>query len=103
MWQINYPMLSYIILNELRRIALGEIVDDLKVATNFEEKIGLSDGSSINSPLNSKTGLERLGSPDISVNLGPTFLIVAIVLLIVVVLALVLTRVASKIKLSLKW
>lgn len=51
MWQINYPMLTYIILNELRRIALGELVDDLKAATKLEEKIGLSDGSSVDSPL----------------------------------------------------
>ena len=40
-WQINYPKIIKLLVTELRRLALGEFMDDLEIGANIAEFFGI--------------------------------------------------------------
>ena len=84
LWRVAYPKHTKIVFKELRRITLGEFLDDLQFGKNLSEFFGLSsEEDSANDGLEEKVGEERLGSKYITKNLGITFfLLTGLILLI---------------------
>ena len=40
-WQINYPNLIKLVVTELRRLTLGEFMDDLEIGKNIAEYLNI--------------------------------------------------------------
>ena len=59
-WQVRYPNTLQFILYELKRVALGEFMDDLDVGGTVMEAMGMQ--ASEASSTKEKVGEERLGS-----------------------------------------
>ena len=95
-WSINFPRSARFILYELRKIALGEFLDDLELGARINETLGIQ-GSS-NSSTDTKVGEERLGSADILTSFGPTSIVLTALftfILILVTILVVLCRRSS--------
>ena len=45
-WQVKYPPTARILLFELKRIVLGEFMDDIEFASRISETFGIQDNSS---------------------------------------------------------
>ena len=89
LWQINYPRLTSVILMELRKIALGEFLEELQIGKNLAEFFGIPSDSGSESDLKEdQVGIQRLGSKFISQNLGVSFFVSTA--LIVLTLGLIL-------------
>ena len=101
MWQIQYPRLSALILKEFRRIANGEIIDDLDFAFGIKESFGLS--ASEKDPTKEGVGDERLTQGSISENIGLTLILITILLIVLIFLILVAIKLAKMYKFSPKW
>ena len=63
LWQIRYPSTLYFVLFELKRIALGEFMDDLDLGALIMNTVGLAPNE--DSSTNEKLGEDRLGPPSI--------------------------------------
>ena len=63
LWQIRYPSTLYFVLFELKRIALGEFMDDLDLGALIMNTVGLAPNE--DSSTNEKLGEDRLGPTSI--------------------------------------
>ena len=87
LWQITFPDLTRTILLGLRRVAMGEFMDDLEIGDRLAEFFGLSAASESKDDLNNeKVGNERLGSKFISENMGVTFTLIAAFVVTIILL-----------------
>ena len=102
LWQIKFPGFSRPILFELRRMALGELIDDLEVGQKVQSMFGIENLGDNDFEVQ-KFGRERLGSAELTVNFGPTFLVVLCVIAVLTILAVLLYQLTKKCKLSTKW
>ena len=87
MWQVNYPTRVVAFFVNLRRIFLGEYIDDLKIGHNISVALGTKSVNDIDAPEN-KIGNDRIGSDDMAANFGPTMILGSIVLLLLIVILL---------------
>ena len=94
MWQVRYPHTLTFLLSELKRIALGEFMDDFDVMGIVMEWLG-NEQSKTSSPTDEQVGESRLGTADAMSSLGPTLMLASmgfLLLIIIVVVILVLAR-----------
>lgn len=106
-WQVRYPKLLTFIFYELKKIALGEFMDDIDFGGTVLQTFGIDYSKS--SATEEKVGEDRLGSSDPLAFFGPTMLI-GTALFIILILTVVLTRciarrasVSYKCKNRLRW
>ena len=69
MWNINYPRKLQFFFDELKRIALGEFVDDLGLEPRILALLNVDEDFDVED----EVGYERFGSPDLFNSLGVTF------------------------------
>ena len=106
-WQVRYPKILTFIFFELKKIALGEFMDDIDIGGTVLQNFGIDYSKS--SPTEEKVGEERLGSSDPLAFFGPTMLlgtILFIFLIVTIVLSRCIfkrTRVSYKCKSRLRW
>mmetsp|Transcript_28884 Transcript_28884/g.38508 ORF Transcript_28884/g.38508 Transcript_28884/m.38508 type:complete len:256 (+) Transcript_28884:67-834(+) len=93
-WQIRYPGKLHFILYELKRIALGEFMDDLDVGDKVNEIFGLPPNE--DSAAEEKVAEERLGSGSVAQNFGVTLLLGTIIFALLLVIILVVIFIAKR-------
>ena len=81
-WQVRYPGTLHFILYELKRIALGEFMDDLDIGNEINEVLGLPPNE--DSAADEEVGEERLGSSSITESFGATLLLGTFVFVLIV-------------------
>ena len=92
-WQIRYPKLIRFILFELKKIALGEFLDDFGFGETIMTTIGLEPSN--DSPTDEKLGEERLGSTNPFASQGLTMLLgsfIFLLIILVVVAAMIIVK-----------
>ena len=98
-WQVRYPTRIYFIFYELRKVALGELMDDMNVGGSIMSFIGLDFSDS--SPTEEELGEARLGSKDPLSFFGPTLILGIIVLFLLILITVICLVVAKRRKKSL--
>mmetsp|Transcript_1153 Transcript_1153/g.1718 ORF Transcript_1153/g.1718 Transcript_1153/m.1718 type:complete len:185 (+) Transcript_1153:2442-2996(+) len=84
-WNIRFPKITRFLLHELRKISLGEFIDDLEVSTRIPAFFGIE--SEVSSGADEKVGEDRLGSKDgIFSNFGAAMILASSVLVMIVIL-----------------
>ena len=75
---------------QLRRIVLGEFVDDLDIGTYIADALGLPEAEeeSDDESVSEKTGASRLGPSNLFSSLGPSMLLFIIIFLVLILLVL---------------
>ena len=86
MWQIKFPATTRTLLNEAKRLFLGEYFDDLNIGENLGHAIGIETDKSDNP--GGEVGLDRLGSTSLASNFGVTFIVGGVIFVLLVVLIL---------------
>ena len=93
-WNIRFPPITRFLLHELRKISLGEFLDDFEIGKHVLEPIGIVSQS--DSATDEKVGEERLGSgKGMSSSFGTTLILASIgfaVLIAVVLLTVYLCK-----------
>ena len=93
-WNIRFPPITRFLLHELRKISLGEFLDDFEIGKHVLEPIGIVSQS--DSATDEKVGEERLGSgKGMSSSFGATLILASIgfaVLIAIVLLAVYLCK-----------
>jgi len=88
-WNIRFPHMTRFLFHELRKVSLGEFLDDIDIAGYILEPIGIKVESS--SGAEEKVGAERLGSSDgIFSNFGATMILVSVLFVIIIAFVLLL-------------
>ena len=87
-WQVRFPSTLKFILYELKRMALGEFMDDLDLGGSIMSGLGLESGKT--SSADEKVGEARLGATSPLESFGPTLLLGSMLffLLIFIIVAL---------------
>ena len=98
MWQIRYPSTLQFLLYELKRVALGEFMDDLDVGNQVNEMIGLPPNE--NSSTDEAVGEERLGSGSITQSFGATLLLCTMIFVAIVLVIVIIIFIARRVELS---
>ena len=83
-WQVRYPNTLQFLLYELKKVALGEFMDDLDIGGEVMNSIGIQVNKG--SAADEKVGEERLGSSNLWASLGPTLILGSFVFLIIVLI-----------------
>ena len=99
MWQVRYPHTLTFLLSELKRIALGEFMDDFDVMGIVMEWLGFEQSKS-SSPTDEQVGESRLGTADAMSSLGPTLLLASIGFLLLIIIVVVILVLARRMKCS---
>ena len=94
MWQIRYPTLIKFLLFQMRKIALGEFMDDLTITEDVTESIGIP--TEKKSVTEEKFGEERLGSGSVLSSFGPTLILVSFLCLFLIIVIVILLCLARK-------
>ena len=76
-------------MTEIRKISLGEYVDNLEIGNKIRKWIGLEERSEDDGVVE-KTGISRLGSADMLENFGPSFLLMLAIFIGLVVIVYLL-------------
>ena len=76
-------------MTEIRKISLGEYVDNLEIGNKIRKWIGLEERSEDDGVVE-KTGISRLGSADMLENFGPSFLLLLAIFIGLVVIVYLL-------------
>ena len=97
-WKIRYPNTLEFIIYELKRIALGEFMDDFDFANTINETIGLPINE--NDSTTETVDEERLGSASISESFGATLILFSIVFVILILLVAMTIIMVRRFKLS---
>ena len=96
---MNYPKKIQVVNREIRRVALGEYLNDFQIGKNIAKFLGLSGtGLYEDGDGTEKMGKERLGSKYIFDNLGVTLILITFAILIIafiVILLLLCSKVCS--------
>ena len=100
-WQIRYPWMLTFLLRELKRIALGEFVDDLELGNKVRLFFSFEPLESYTAE--EKVGQERLGPTDAFASIGPTLILVSVVFSLIILIVLILVFIGKKSKTSVKW
>ena len=88
-WNIRYPSLIKFLFHELRKISLGEFLDDLEIGGQCLEWLGIPNEA--RSATEEVVGEDRLGSrKDVFANLGSTLILASICIVVVVILGMLL-------------
>ena len=87
-------------LYELKKVALGEFLDDVNLGTEIMKTFGIHQNPQSSS--DEQVGENRLGMPDFFARLGPTFLLATIVFLLLIAIVLIAIFVSRRIKSSQK-
>ena len=99
-WQVRYPGTLHFIFYELKRVALGEFVDDLDVGCTVMEAMGMPPNDSQGT--DEKVGEERLGISSPLQSFGVTLLLSSILfatlMLVVIALIVILRRSSPSVK-----
>ena len=96
MWQINFSDNLGVFFNEIKRVFLGEYIDDLAIGHKISNTLGFETNNDIDDP-GQKVGLDRLGSTDISANFGPSFILGTICFILLIIMVLSLIRLCNKV------
>lgn len=97
-WQLRTPTRSRFILFELKRIALGEFMDDLDVGNEIAGVLGIEIDNT--NAVDEEVGEERLGSGSPFSNFGATLLLGSILFTVVILLLVIAIFIASRVKCS---
>ena len=95
-WQVTLGATVRIVLWQLRRIVLGEFIDDLELGSKIANKIGIEQKDASESDVSEKVGISRLGPDDILQNVGPSMILVTLLLLIMIAILVVSLYLCSK-------
>ena len=95
MWQIRLPKTASLLLFELRRIVLGEFMEDIELGDTISESIGLQ--TKAKSGTDEKLGRNRLGDSSIGANLGITILFISIIFLLIILLIVLIRRIQKSV------
>ena len=96
-WNIRYPSTSRFLFHELRKISLGEFLDDIDIAGYILEPLGIKTEST--SGTDEKVGEERLGSEDgILSGFGATMILLTALFVFLITFALLLAFLCKKTK-----
>ena len=87
-------------LKEFKRIANGELLDDLAFVQSFKQWLGLK---KTKDEAKQGVGDERLGQGGIMDDIGLTIVILSAVLIIAVILTFIALKLAKKYNVPLKW
>ena len=82
-------------LSELKRIVLGEFMDDLELASHLYEAFGVRHESR-KSVLDQKVGDEKLQIDSLMSSLGATLILVSLIFLLVIIVTLVILLVLRR-------
>ena len=83
-WNIRYPRVMKFLLHELRKISLGEFLDDLEIGGNILRLLGIN--SEKKTVTEEVVGEDRLGSrKDIFANFGSTLILASLGMVFVVI------------------
>ena len=93
-WQLRTPSGSHFILYELKRIALGEFMDDLDVGTEVAGVLGIEIGDS--NAVDEEVGESRLGTGSAFSNFGATLVLGSILFLLLIILIVIIVIIASR-------
>ena len=83
---------------ELKRMALGEFMDDIDIGKQINEVLGIP--PSEESSTDEKVGEERLGSSNILESFGATLIACSIVFAAIVLLIVIVVFIARRVTLS---
>jgi len=97
-WQVRYPGKLHFILYELKRIALGEFMDDLPLGDKVNEYLGLPQSES--SAAEEKVAEERLGSGSIAQNFGATLLLGSVIFALLLVTIIIVIFISKRVSLK---
>ena len=95
-WQVTLDATVRIVLWQLRRIVLGEFIDDLELGSKIAKKIGIEQKDVSQSDVSEKIGISRLGPDDLLQNVGPSMIIVTLLLLTMIAILVISLYVCSK-------
>ena len=100
-WNIRYTRVMKFVLHELRKISLGEFLDDLEIGGNILRLLGINSGKK--SVTEEVVGEDRLGSrKDIFANFGSTLILASIGMLVVIIAVCTLIILLRRVKCSKK-
>ena len=97
-WQVRYPGTLHFILYELKRIALGEFMDDLDIGNEINDVLGLPPNE--DSATDEKVSEDRLGSGSITQSFGATLLLGTFVFVLIVLTIILVIYIGKRVKLS---
>ena len=95
LWLITLPNSLILFQIELKRIVLGEFIDELEIGKHVSDALGLPEREETNVN-EQKLDESRLGDDDIFTNIGPTLLIGTGMLLFTVLIAVLLVLICRK-------
>ena len=88
MWKINYSNRTALLLIKIRRIFLGEYIDDLQIGNRLSEALNIKVFSKYDAP-EQKFGPDGIGSDEISANFGVTFILGSLIFLLLIILVVI--------------
>ena len=95
-WNIRFPPITRFLLHELRKISLGEFLDDLEIGKHILEPIGIVAQS--DSATDEKVGEERLGSSKgVLSNFGATLILISIGFIVLIAITLLIVYLCKKV------
>ena len=97
MWNINYPKKLQFFFYELKRVALGEFVDDLGLEPRILDLLNVEE---YDEAYEDDIGYERFGSPDLFNSLGVSFYITLGIFILVLTTALLIVYFGRRCDLS---
>ena len=99
MWQINYSRSIQVLLFEIKRIFLGEYIEDLEVGQKMSNAFGIETRNKLEQP-EDNIGEDRLGSNDVFGNFGITLILAIFVFLLLIGLLFIVILMSRRIALS---
>jgi len=102
-WSIVYPPLCLLVLGQMRRVALGEVFDDINLgfANQLRDFFGITRNQE-DIPDTDKAGKDRLGSTNLIENFGVTQIAMVLSLLLIVSLTIPIFCLSKKFKCCIK-
>mmetsp|Transcript_20732 Transcript_20732/g.25371 ORF Transcript_20732/g.25371 Transcript_20732/m.25371 type:complete len:301 (-) Transcript_20732:1007-1909(-) len=98
-WQVRYPSTLNNLLYQLKRIALGEFMDDFDIGNDLMKVMGLPPNEA--SATEEKVGEERLGgSSNALSSLGATLLLGSLVFVLIIIMLVAVIVISRRVKFS---
>ena len=83
-----YPRLTKVVFGEIRRVTLGEFMDDLEIGKKVSKIIGLPQSDDLEEIGAEKVGRSRLGPDQILNNMGVTLVLMSLTLVFLILLVM---------------
>ena len=90
LWQISQPAIVRIFFKELKRVVMGEFIDDLDIAKHILEPLGLETNDESTCPEEKVGFKQRLGSTKVKENFGASFIVFTFAFLIIILLVVLM-------------